>query len=50
MTCMLKPAFTARPEFYIERRVLVLGGTGQIGDKPRELPLSALRDEPRMYC
>ena len=43
---MLKPAITARPEFYIERRVLVLGGAGQIGDKPRELPLSALRDEP----
>ena len=43
---MLKPAITARPEFYIERRVLVLGGDGQIGDKPREMPLSALRDEP----
>lgn len=43
---MLKPAITARPEFYIERRVLVLGGAGQVGDKPRELLLSALRDEP----
>ena len=43
---MLKPAITARPELYIERRVLVLGGAEQIGDKPRELPLSALRDEP----
>ena len=43
---MLKPAITARPEFYIERRVLVLSDPGIVDDKPRELLLSQLRDEP----
>ena len=43
---MAKPAITAKPEFYIERRVRVLGGPGNADDKPGELLLSQLRDEP----
>ena len=46
MTRMPKPAITSVPTHYIERRVRVVGGAGQAGDKPRDLPLSALRDEP----
>ena len=43
---MFKPVITAAPAHYIERRVRVVGGAGQVDDKPRDLPLSALRDEP----
>ena len=43
---MLKQAVTAMAEFYIERRVRVLSGSGQFDDKPRELLLAQLRDEP----
>ena len=46
MTGMPKPAITAMPEFYIERRVRVLSGPGNADDKLRELLLSQLRDEP----
>ena len=43
---MLNPTITEATTHYIERRVRVVGGAGQVGDKARELPLSALRDEP----